>query len=305
MFELNIDEYDESSDDIINELDRMKKTDTIAIKDIMLNPLNTVLDTEEDIKIFADKIYHNPAGVIENVTVYRTNDGKYMLLSGHKRILACKYNIDHEDELDGSGNVQKTVFATIVKKPENKLTEINSILDYNDYRRLERFEQKYEVFLKYYLVVALMMQEGQFKGRIREYISTRSGLGLKVVGECIKVLQKNILDSLIKFQKEINNNSKYTINDKYRFVEEQTNLPMETIKLVMSKLKDDIHEHKEKEKNKKENNDALKRQLNELSTDVSKFLNAKTKIAPNNKITIQCGDVDTLNDVLKRIGYIR
>ena len=44
-----------------------------------------------------------------------------MLVSGHKRIKACKYNIEHESELDGTGKVQKTIVATIVKKPDNEI----------------------------------------------------------------------------------------------------------------------------------------------------------------------------------------
>ena len=34
MFELNITEHDKSSDDVINEINRIKKTDTILIEDI-------------------------------------------------------------------------------------------------------------------------------------------------------------------------------------------------------------------------------------------------------------------------------
>ena len=47
------------------------------------------------------------------IDVYKRQ--KYMLVSGHKRIKACKYNIEHESELDGTGKVQKTIVATIVK----------------------------------------------------------------------------------------------------------------------------------------------------------------------------------------------
>ena len=66
-----------------------------------------------------------------------------MLVSGHKRIKACKYNIEHESELDGTGKVQKTIVATIVKKPDNEIEEMNTILTYNDYRRFDTEEKKY------------------------------------------------------------------------------------------------------------------------------------------------------------------
>lgn len=158
MIDFNLEEYDESSDEIINEINRMKKTDTISIKDIILNPLNPEIDSDEDIREFADKLYHSKDGVIESVTVYKTDNGKYMLLSGHKRIKACRYNIEHEYELDGSGNIQKVVFANILDKPANIKDEMNLILDFNDYRRLDTFEAKYKLFLPYYQVVAIMIK---------------------------------------------------------------------------------------------------------------------------------------------------
>ncbi len=301
MFELNITEHDKSSDDVINEINRIKKTDTILIEDILLNPLNPVLDSDEEIKIFADKIYHCPEGVIENITVYRLSNGKYMLLSGHKRILACKYNLEHESELDGTGNVQKTVLANILKQPLNELDELNLILDFNDYRRLERFEQKYEVFLKYYHVVAVMVKNNQFKGRIREYISVRSGLGLKTVGECINTLKENVYQALVSFCDELNsNNTEYGIEDKYEYLKKETNLPDETLHLVLSKLNIDKLRKKE---TKKQKTSEVNKRFERLSADVSNILKINTTIRSNKNITIKCDTEEQLKHVLKLIGY--
>lgn len=301
MFELNITEHDKSSDDVINEINRIKKTDTILIEDILLNPLNPVLDSDEEIKIFADKIYHCPEGVIENITVYRLPNGKYMLLSGHKRILACKYNLEHESELDGAGNVQKTVLANILKQPLNELDELNLILDFNDYRRLERFEQKYEVFLKYYHVVAVMVKNNQFKGRIREYISVRSGLGLKTVGECINTLKENVYQALVSFCDELNsNNTEYGIEDKYEYLKKETNLPDETLHLVLSKLNIDKLRKKE---TKKQKTSEVNKRFERLSADVSNILKINTTIRSNKNITIKCDTEEQLKHVLKLIGY--
>lgn len=293
MFDLNLKEYDENSDDILSELKRIKKTDTIEIKDIMLNPLNPSLDNEEEIKVFAEKIYHNPDGVIENISVYKLNDGRYMLLSGHKRVLACKYNIEHQDQLDGTGIVQKTILANILKKPKNTLEEMNLILDFNDYRRLERFEQKYEVFLKYYQIVAVMIKNKSFKGRIREYISMRSGLGLKTVGQCIDKLKNDIYKLLLDFCDEINDgNSNYTVNDKYSFLEEKTNLPIETITLVVSKIRTG------KPKDKQVNNGEIKEKNRRISQEISNKLNLKVAISEK-KVTISFKNDEEKNKILQ------
>ena len=303
MFDLNLQEYDESSDDVLNELDRIKKTDTIPIKDIVLNPLNPEIDDDLDIIEFADKIYHSDNGVIESISVYRMENGKYMLLSGHKRIKACRYNIQHESELDGSGKVQKVVFANILEKPKTKEEELNMILDFNDYRRLETFEEKYRLFLPYYQVVALMIKNNTFKGRIREYISKRSGLGLKVVGECIKQLENEVYDHLKYFQHLVNY-GKLQLSDKKTFLESRTHLPEETIELVLRKMKDNLEDLKSKEEQKKEQ-DRLRCEYQSVSDNLTKYLDVKCKVTPTNNITIKCGTVDQLNEVLKKIGAIQ
>lgn len=300
MIDFNLEEYDESSDEIINEINRMKKTDTISIKDIILNPLNPEIDSDEDIREFADKLYHSKDGVIESVTVYKTDNGKYMLLSGHKRIKACRYNIEHEYELDGSGNIQKVVFANILDKPANMKDEMNLILDFNDYRRLDTFEAKYKLFLPYYQVVAIMIKQNEFKGRIREYIAKRSGMGLKVVGECIKKLKDDVLKQLLIFQKEVNKGN-MQLSDKKDFLIKTTNLPAETIEIVLTKLKDDIEIIK-KDEEKQLEKEKIKRQYKYISDDLCKYLDTKCVISPNNKITINCGSIEQLNQVLKKIG---
>lgn len=301
MFDLNLEEYDESSDEILNELNRMKKTDTIAIKDIILNPLNPEIDTENDIKEFANKIYHSENGVIESVSVYRLDNGKYMLLSGHKRIKACRYNIEHENELDGTGTVQKVVFANILKKPENAKDEMNLILDFNDYRRLESFEAKYKLFLPYYQIVAIMIREKEFDGRIREYISKRSGLGLKVVGECIKKLKNDVLTQLLIFKKEVNRGN-LQLSDRNSFLTEKTDLPLETIEVVLTKLTKDIKTI-ENDAEKKAEEEKIKRRYQYVTDELCRYLDTKCSISTNNKITINCGSLERLNEVLNKIGF--
>lgn len=310
MLDFKVKEYDEAPDDVINELKRIKKTDTIAIKEIDLNPLNPQIDTDKEIKEFADKLYHSKYGVLETVTVYRQNNGRYMLISGHKRIKACLYNIEHEDELDRSGEVQKTVFAVILEKPDNTADEMNLIMDYNDYRRLETFEKKYKLFLPYYQIVAVMSQNDEFKGRIREYISKRSGLGQKCVGDCIKELENTVLNCLMEFKKELEQGF-VKLEDKNEYLKHKTQLPVETLKLVQSKVKNNLEKRKETAEIEETNenidsdhgDDTLDYQLMDLSDNLSRYLDCKVTVDKKYKITIKCSDVQNLNDILKKIGF--
>lgn len=307
MLNFNLKEYDEGADDVLGEINRMKKTDTIAIKDIDLNPLNPELDDPQEIKDFADKIYHSKNGVLESITVYRNDNGRYTLLSGHKRFKACKYNIEHENELDGSGEVQRVLFANIINKPISTEEEMNLILDFNDYRRLETFEKKYKLFLPYYQIVAVMTKENRFRGRIREYISKRSGLGLKCVGDCINELKNTVLTTLLEFKEELENNT-VQLEDKNEYLMKKTNLPYETLQLIQQKIKSGIERQEQttledfnvnvKEENKRNI------QLNAVSEELTDFFDCKCTVDKNNKITIKCCGDEHLNEVLMKMGVI-
>ena len=50
-------------------------------------------------------------------------------------------------------------------------------------------DRKYTLFKAYYQYVAVLNKNGEFKGRIREFISKQSGLGLKKVGDFIDELE--------------------------------------------------------------------------------------------------------------------
>ena len=312
--EFNLKQYDKSnSEDLMREFDKRKKVEPIAIEDIKYNPLNPDFDTLEDIVEFADKIYHNPNGVLEVITVYRDSDGKYMLVSGHKRIKACKYNIEHESELDGTGKVQKTIVATIVKKPDNEIEEMNTILTYNDYRRFDTEEKKYTLFKAYYQYVAVLNKNGEFKGRIREFISKQSGLGLKKVGDFIDELENTVLMYLNEFKDDVNRNL-VNIEERNDYLIHKSGLPIETLQLVLTKIKKKIEEDS-KVKNDDEVltgqtsiddfvKDDLSIHYEEVRMKLTNYFDAKCMVTKNNKITINCVDIKDLNRVLQMMGVI-
>ena len=127
----------------------------IDINKLKLNPLNPQFDTEEEIQELADKIYHNPKGIIDTLACYRDDDGDYILLSGHKRLKALRYNVENADQLDGTGHIQKNVNCIVVPKPVDEIEEQQLIMDYNGYRKFETEYQKKALFLQGYQLFAL------------------------------------------------------------------------------------------------------------------------------------------------------
>ena len=105
----NLNSFESSNIDFADDLKNKHKVEMIDINKLKLNPLNPQFDTEEEIQELADKIYHNPKGIIDTLACYHDDDGDYILLSGHKRLKALRYNVENADQLDGTGHIQKNV----------------------------------------------------------------------------------------------------------------------------------------------------------------------------------------------------
>ena len=69
-------------------------------------------------------------------------------------------------------------------------------------------------------------------------------------------------------------------------------------------MKDNLEDLKSKEEQKKEQ-DRLRCEYQSVSDNLTKYLDVKCKVTPTNNITIKCGTVDQLNEVLKKIGAIQ
>ena len=96
------------------------------------------------------------------------------------------------------------------------------------------------------------------------------------------------------------NNTEYGIQDKHEYLKKETNLPDETLHLVLSKLNIDRLRKKE---TKKQKTSEVNKRFERLSADVSNILKIKTTIRSNKNITIKCDTEEQLKHVLKLIGY--
>ena len=100
----------------------------IPITKIHLNILNPETDTDEEIEAFAETL-REEGGVKMPLVVYLDDNGKYILLSGAKRLKATRFNlINHPDQ------AEYELPCFICERPENKTHEILDLFMYNEHR---------------------------------------------------------------------------------------------------------------------------------------------------------------------------
>lgn len=232
-FSNGFDSFESSNLDFADDLKNKHKVEMIDINKLNLNPLNPQFDTDEEVKELADKIYHNPKGIIDTLACYRNENGDYTLLSGHKRLKAVRYNIEHAEELDGAGHIQKNVNCIVIPKPQNEIEEQQLIMDFNGYRKFETDFQKKALFLQGYQLYALKKLNGQFNGRAREEIAKSTGLGKMKVGELKKELEDQVFKYALEVLELINKGKEI---NKYDYIVSKTHLPKETIQVAFESL---------------------------------------------------------------------
>lgn len=267
----NINSFESSNIDFADDLKNKHKVEMIDINKLKLNPLNPHFDTDEEIQELADKIYHNPKGIIDTLACYRNDDGNYILVSGHKRLKALKWNIDHADLLDGTGHIQKNVNCIVIPKPASELEEQQLIIDYNGYRKFETEQQKKALFLQGYQIYALKKLQGNFSGRAREEIAKTTGLGKMKVGE----LKKELEDQIFKYACDILNLAAQGKKvNKYDYISSKTHLPKETIQVAFSSLKKQLEDGQRRKYSADKNN-----VLSEEQISFKKELNKRKQFA--------------------------
>ena len=304
----NINSFESSNIDYADDLKNKHKVERIDINKLKFNPLNPQFDTEEEIIELADKIYHNPKGILDTLACYRDeSDGNYILLSGHKRLKALRYNVENADQLDGTGHIQNNVDCIIVPKPANELEEQQLIIDYNGYRKFETEQQKKALFLQGYQIYALKKLQGNFSGRAREEIAKTTGLGKMKVGE----LKKELEDEIFKYACEVVNlvNNGKEVN-KYDYISSKTHLPKQTIQVAFDSLNKQLRDGKRKQyaidKKKKltEEQIVFKKELNKRKQFASLKLGCPVDATfKDNKFTIKItSTAEDYERIIKELG---
>ncbi len=294
--------------DFADDLKNKHKIEMIDINKLHLNPLNPQFDTDDDVKELADKIYHNPKGIIDTLACYRNDNGEYTLLSGHKRLKAVRYNIEHINELDGTGHVQKNVNCIVVPKPKDEIEEQQLIMDFNGYRKFETEEQKKALFYQGYQLYALKKLNGTFKGRAREEIARSTGLGKMKVGEYKKELEDTVF-KLATALLEKCNKEEIVIDNKYDVIAEKLHLPVETIKVTFeslsSQLKAGVRKEYAKEKHELSPEEIeINKNIENIRLKATEKLDCKIKMnVKNNNFTLKINaPADQYKKILKKLG---
>ena len=149
-----------SSKAVAGEAARFEERD-IDIEDIVANPVNAKIYTTENIGRLAESI--ELAGkVLQNLVVTdRGEDGKYMLISGHRRWMACQQLVSEGKEKF------KTVHALIERVPDKRVEELLLIESNASSRNLTDAEKMRQAERTMQLCKELK-EEQMLSGRVRD-----------------------------------------------------------------------------------------------------------------------------------------
>lgn len=276
-----------------------KKAVLIPIEQFKENVWNTRADSSEDIITFAKKIRSNAQGVLEPVVAFLDDDGKYTLISGHKRYKACMYNIDHERMIrseEENPNIVRGLYTIIVPKPFDWGQNLELITDYNDYRKYTTQKARFELFKTYFYRAAYCDYKGDKIGRLYKWIAEKSGLGETYIRKCLKDYYEGIICQIAVYRNRDIDMSLEEYIKQYNHITEDY-IVTYTLKKVKKYMKE------EREEISHENRETVR--LKKLGDDFARKINAqKCRISSKGTVTISFRNNDDLNEFLNRNGLI-
>lgn len=128
--------------------EKLQKTVTISIEDITNNPLNKkiYLDIKVDEMIQSLKLRE----LITPVMVVRLPNGKYKLISGHRRCEACRRIFAEGGSITYNGTEHKGTMPVIIHEPfASEEEELKAIVDANNQREKTLEEKQKEAIALY------------------------------------------------------------------------------------------------------------------------------------------------------------
>ncbi|MDH6367056.1 MULTISPECIES: ParB N-terminal domain-containing protein [unclassified Breznakia] len=164
----------------------MKSSDDIILidfRDIDFNDLNAVaeFDSTELIKDLAENILE--IGQQEIIVVYKNEFNRYTLISGERRTRAVAYYYGKDSTLS------PLLKARVVKKPMDRLTEEETILSFNESRKLTE-EQLIELVRSYLSLFDKLKEAGRKpKGQLRDWVAMKLQIGQKRAEKYIHIIQ--------------------------------------------------------------------------------------------------------------------
>ncbi|MDO4957509.1 MAG: ParB N-terminal domain-containing protein [Bacteroidales bacterium] len=140
--------------------EKLQKTTTISIDDIIDNPLNKkiYLDSSVEEMIKSLKLRE----LITPIMVVRTSDCKYKIISGHRRCEACRKIFSEGGVIKFNGIEHKGTMPAIIHEPFlSEEEETKAIVDANNQREKNAQEKKNEAVALYGKLKELK-EQGEF-----------------------------------------------------------------------------------------------------------------------------------------------
>ena len=128
--------------------EKLQKTTTISIDDIIDNPLNKKIysDSKVDEMIQSLKLRE----LITPIMAVRLSNGKYKTISGHRRCEACKRIFAEGGSIIYNGIEYKGTMPVIIHEPfASEEEELKAIVDANNQREKNSQEKKNEAIGSY------------------------------------------------------------------------------------------------------------------------------------------------------------
>lgn len=175
-----------------------KRIEMISLTQIIPNPYNLQLDTEEELINFAQEVYEQ-GGIREPLHAYRDiESNKYVLLAGHKRFQACLINRGKYND------AQSSVPVIIEEKPKDiiserlMLDELNQNRNYDDKKLLIRARNLYKLYQQ------LEKQGSKPAGEKRKWFARKLCCGEKKAERFIHIIEGKYKENETKLKNSPN-----------------------------------------------------------------------------------------------------
>lgn len=153
----------------------------VYYKDLVENDKNQEYSQEEIVGL-AQNI--KEVGLLHPLIVSDLNNGKYLIISGHRRFNAHKHLVE-TDQLETYEDIPCRILSF-----EDELEELDALISSNSYRQLE-VKDKIEITKKARDLFGALEQAGQRpQGLMRDWIASRTGFSARSVQDYLTELDQ-------------------------------------------------------------------------------------------------------------------
>lgn len=227
--------------------EKVQKTTTISIDDIIDNPLNKTIYSDTSVDEMIESLKQRE--LITPIMVTRTDNNKYMLISGHRRCKACRSIFAQSGSITYNGIEYKNTMPAIIHEAfANEDEEKKAIVDANNQRE-KTIEDKKNEALALYGKLKEMKGQGEFKrgsGEITQVVADQLNVSKNTIKNWVNEDKKPKKEKTAKIGCYLKNNPVLEKLQKFNSyldllkLDELTNDEQEEVRNELKKIKNKI-----------------------------------------------------------------